>query len=220
MSEKNNTENIIEQIRKLLALAGNNPSEKEAISAALKAQAMMAKYNIELAQVQDESAEREEIVKESQVYDDGRNLTVWKTTLADIVAKNFRVRYYFSGVNIVFYGYKTDAAIASSVFRFLADAGDRQANAEYNQARKQGLKTRGLKPAFLAGFARGAAEVLEKQCLALMIVVPQEVKDSFDEMTKDWGKKHIARLPVGDHEMYERGRSAGRSAANSRSIEG
>ena len=39
-------EKILEKIEKLLALAGNNPSENEAISAALKAQELMAKYKI------------------------------------------------------------------------------------------------------------------------------------------------------------------------------
>ena len=42
------TEKIMEKIKKLLALANNNPSEDEAMAAALKAQEMMAKYNIVL----------------------------------------------------------------------------------------------------------------------------------------------------------------------------
>ena len=57
-------EKILEKIEKLLALAGNNPSEKEAISAALKAQELMAKYNIELADLEGKSLEQN-IVEET-----------------------------------------------------------------------------------------------------------------------------------------------------------
>ena len=41
-------DNIIEKINKLLALAEKNPEQNEAISAAAKAQELIAKYNIEI----------------------------------------------------------------------------------------------------------------------------------------------------------------------------
>ena len=44
---------IIETIKKCLALASNNPSEEEARAAALKAQQLLAKYNIALADVEE-----------------------------------------------------------------------------------------------------------------------------------------------------------------------
>ena len=42
-----NTTDINEKIQKLLALAGNNPSDSEAKAAMLKAQELMLKYHIE-----------------------------------------------------------------------------------------------------------------------------------------------------------------------------
>ena len=56
-------EKILNKIKNLLDLANNNPNENEAIAAALKAQELMAKYNIELDQL-DEKKETREIVKE------------------------------------------------------------------------------------------------------------------------------------------------------------
>lgn len=44
-------EKILNKIKNLLDLANNNPNENEAIAAALKAQELMAKYNIELDQL-------------------------------------------------------------------------------------------------------------------------------------------------------------------------
>ena len=55
-------EKILKKIENLLALAGNNPSENEAIAAALKAQELMAKYNIELADIEGETP-KDNIVK-------------------------------------------------------------------------------------------------------------------------------------------------------------
>lgn len=43
-------EKIVEKIKKLLALS-KSPNENEAMAAALKAQALMAKYEIDLSQV-------------------------------------------------------------------------------------------------------------------------------------------------------------------------
>jgi hypothetical protein len=70
------------------------------------------------------------------------------------------------------------------------------------------------------GFVKGIADVLERQCLALMIVTPQEVQDSFEEMTSNWRKVSSRVRYNDDNEYYDKGRSDGRSVANSRAIEG
>ena len=41
---------MLEKVKKLLALAGNNPSEEEAQAAALKAQELIAQYNLDMSQ--------------------------------------------------------------------------------------------------------------------------------------------------------------------------
>ena len=51
MSE--NRQHIIEKIQKLLRLADNNTNEAECISAALKAQKLIADYNIEDHELQE-----------------------------------------------------------------------------------------------------------------------------------------------------------------------
>lgn len=208
---------MIEQIRKLLALAGNNPCEKEAISAALKAQALMAKYNIDLAQVEDEQS-KEEIVKEYCMK--GTGVSKWKNMLASIISKNFRVKFYLSGDNIVFYGYKTDVNIAKEVYNFLAKQGSKFATRLYNKVRMSGGYTKGVMNSYLMGFVQGVSDVLERQCVALMIVTPQEVQDSFDEMVSGW-KTVQNRIRYNEYSKhYASGRSDGRSVANSRAIEG
>ena len=45
---------ILEKVKKLLALAGNNPSQAEAEAAAAKAQALLQEYNLTLKDVDGE----------------------------------------------------------------------------------------------------------------------------------------------------------------------
>lgn len=113
-------EKILNKIKNLLDLANNNPNENEAIAAALKAQELMAKYNIELDQL-DEKKETREIIKETYYQSGKHEMRKWKIGLAAIIAQNFRCKTYFlGGKDVVFYGYKEDAKIALQVFTFTA----------------------------------------------------------------------------------------------------
>lgn len=213
-------EKILNKIKNLLDLANNNPNENEAIAAALKAQELMAKYNIELDQL-DDKKETREIVEEIYHQSDKHEMRKWKIGLADIIAQNFRCKVYFMNKkDVVFYGYKEDAKIALNVFTYLYEIGNKFAVRYYNKCKKEGKETRGVMNTYLVGFKDGVAEVLEKQCTALMIVTPKEVTESFEEMTSGWKTiKSTLRLS-GDTSAYSNGKSDGRDMATVRNIEG
>lgn len=213
-------EKILNKIKNLLDLANNNPNENEAIAAALKAQELMAKYNIELDQL-DDKKETREIVEEIYHQSDKHEMRKWKIGLAGIIAQNFRCKVYFMNKNdVVFYGYKEDAKIALNVFTYLYEIGNKFAVRYYNKCKKEGKETRGVMNTYLVGFRDGVAEVLEKQCTALMIVTPKEVTESFEEMTSGWKTiKSTLRLS-GDTSAYSNGKSDGRDMATARNIEG
>lgn len=213
-------EKILNKIKNLLDLANNNPNENEAIAAALKAQELMAKYNIELDQL-DDKKETREIIKEVYYQSDKHEMRKWKIGLADIIAQNFRCKVYFMNKkDVVFYGYKEDAKIALNVFTYLYEIGNKFAVRYYNKCKKEGKETRGVMNTYLAGFRDGVAEVLEKQCTALMIVTPKEVTESFEEMTKDWKTTKSTLRLSGDTSAYSNGKSDGRDMATARNIEG
>ena len=87
-------EKIIDRIKKLLATASDKgATENEAMIAALKAQELMAKYNIELSEVQLEE-DKDEIVKLPTETGTGNK---WKFVLAHTVADNFCCRHFFIG---------------------------------------------------------------------------------------------------------------------------
>lgn len=214
-------EKVLEKIEKLLALAGNNPSENEAISAALKAQELMAKYNIELADIQGE-AKAETITTET--YTPKANchyVRKWRYTLSQIIAKNFCCKTYSIARDaIAFYGYEKDAKIAVEVFKFLFETGNKLANRYYLKCKKEGKDTKGVLNAYLVGFCDGIKEVLDKQCTALMIVVPKEVEEAYEEHSKGFKRISSSLRISSDGRAYDEGKTDGKATATARSIEG
>lgn len=209
-------EKIMERIKKLLEITtANGATENEAITAALKAQKLMAEYDIELADIEDRDA-TPEIVKLQTDCGEGNK---WKYKLHNIIAKNFRCKSYFIGNRYaIFYGFKQDAEIASQVFNFLYKTGNRLGDKAYNEYYAKYGAASGVRNGYLAGFCQGINEVLGKQCRALMIVTPQEVTNGFTEMSKNWGT--ISDTLRGTNALYDRGVADGRAVANSRAIEG
>ena len=216
-----NREDILKKIEKLLALAGNNPNENEAIAAALKAQEMMAKYNIEFADIQG-SEVKAEIVKERYTPKKSSHyVSKWKYSLAQIIAKNFCCKTYSLGRDaIVFYGYEKDAKIALQVFGFLFETGNRLADKYYRKCKKEGRETKGILNTYLTGFCAGIKEVLDKQCVALMVIVPKEVEESFNDYSKGFRQISNKLNTANDSRAYRDGKQEGREAATARGIEG
>jgi hypothetical protein len=221
------SEKIIEKIKKALALAANNPSEEEAKSAALKAQELMAKYGIAQADIDDITEQEIEKIEEVQVNVGAAK--AWKFYLADVIARNFRCRTFFYGRRIVvFYGYSTDAQIAAETFKFLFAIGHKLADREMRKTLRwyhsKGLSAQvaGIYNSFTAGFCNGIAEVLDKQCTALMIVMAQEVKESYELRSANFKQANLgAKLDSNfDYEVYQKGIQSGRNTMSARSIEG
>ena len=219
-----NTEKIIEKIKKVLELSKNNPSENEAKAAALKAQRLMAEYHISMTEI--EAVEDIDNIVEKHVNVGMGNK--WKYTLADIIAKNFRCKYFIYGKDtIVFYGYQFDTECAAETFSYLFKTGNKAASNFYmklrNKAKKYGnyFDGRGIKNCFLVGFLQGISEVLEKQCTTLMIVVPPEVTESYEEMSQGFNTMKCKRLNTASYyasESYTEGTRTGRNAIDGRKI--
>lgn len=211
-------EKAIEIVRKLLAVVNDKgASEGESMTAALKAQEIMAKYNINMADVEDES-DSEEIVDFSIDVGKGNK---WKYHLAMVIANNFCCKTYIHGSQMIFfYGYKKHAEVAKEVFTFLYNTGNKLADRYYAELYNRGESTKGVKNTFLLGYLKGIKSVLEKQCVALALVVPQEVNKAFDEKMIGSRHKKTTMTSSGDRRAFDRGVSEGRNVANARSIEG
>lgn len=189
--EKYLNDKIIEKIKKVLELSKNNPSIEEAKSAALKAQKLMAEYHISMTEI--EALEDIENIAEEKVSVGIGNK--WKYTLSAIVSKNFRCKYFYYGKSsVVFYGYEKDTEIAAITFKMLFNIGNKESTRYYQKKRLECIKCnrrfngRGIKNAFLNGYLLGIKEALEKQCTALMIVIPKDVEEKYRERTAGFHK--------------------------------
>lgn len=216
-----NDEKIIQTIRKLLELSKNNPSEEEAQSAALKAQELLAKYHIDTASVESIDINTVNSIEEVRVSLQAKK---WKYRLAKIVANNFRCKHFYIGKStLVFYGYKVDADVAANTFKYLFDVGNRLAGREVDRVFAETGTSANVYNSFVAGFCAGIEEILNQQCKALMIVTPEDVKTSFEEMSKTMGTMKCGALCIGGNEhcrdAYENGKTEGRHAVRSRQIE-
>lgn len=214
-------EKIMNKIKNLLDLANNNPNENEAIAAALKAQELMAKYDIELAQLDDATEQNREIVEEIYRNNGKHDMKKWRYSLATIIAKNFRCKNYFlNRKDVVFYGYKEDAKIAVQVFAYLYEIGNKLAFKKYYEIKKQGLPTKGVMNTYLIGFRDGIKSDLEKQCTTLMIITPQEVTDKFEEKAKNFKRVNGIIKTLGrNNSVYNDGFTDGKNAVQSRALE-
>lgn len=188
--ENSSNEKIIEKIKKVLELSKNNPSIEEAKSAAIKAQRLMAEYHISMSEI--EAIEDTENIVEERI--DVGTGNKWKYTLSSIIAKNFRCKYFYYGKSsVVFYGYEEDAKIAAMTFKLLFEVGNKESAKYYQKERQKYLNVhnirfdgRGIKNAFLNGYLIGIKESLEKQCTALMIVVPKKVEEKYIDRTSSF----------------------------------
>lgn len=210
-------EKVLEKIKKLLALAGNNPSEAEAMAAALKAQELMAEYNVTVTD------EEEKIEMSEAGFHTGVDNN-WKYILADVVADNFRCKSYWIGKRrIMFYGYKSDCEIATQVFEFLFKTCKKRTNQVADKAYNETGTSKGVRFSYSRGFVAGVKEALDAQCTALMIVTPPEVKESFANMCEEHGFKTMGGYRTGydgiDPSTFNLGKTDGKDSIRARSIE-
>src|SRR3990167_2934961 len=83
-------ERILDRIKKLQALAGNNPNEAEAQAAAAKVQAMLFEHNLEMRDIEGHTLQgKEEAYEKMEHHLDANSLTMkWKSVLYHGVAKH------------------------------------------------------------------------------------------------------------------------------------
>ena len=179
-----NEEKLIKKVQKLLALADNNSNENEAQAAYARAQELIAEYSLDMSKASDKPIEIT-MMKATHTNNNG-----YRKPLAVIIADNFRVKVFMQGNDVVFFGQKLDVEVAVEVFNHAyAYSRHRGLQLEY-QARKEGRCARGLANSYWTGFMQGIKSVLDEQCKALMIVIP-------DAVEKKWAEEMVPGMRKG-----------------------
>lgn len=222
--------NIIDRIKKLLALAKGNTNAAEATAAALKAQKLIADYDVSKAELHED--EPEEIVEITSGEIKGKP---WSKRLAHVIADNFRCQHFYNwsghrsywtgratkeSETVTFVGYDTDAEAATVTFNRLFEIGNRLADAECRKARRERGTAHGVRNSFLLGFVEGIRKELEKQCVALMLVRPKAVDDYYEERTAGFSSTRSTVRNAYAGASYDNGVTAGRDSVRSARLKG
>ena len=156
------SDKIIERLKKLLALAGNNPSQEEANAAMAKAQAVALEHGIDLALLGESQAESEsEIIRDEMEF--GQRLPTVNTYVSNILIKYFNVRIITSGSRyggrkLIFVGKQEDINTAKYVYTWLSETMVRCWH-NYYKANKYTVDIN-HKQSYLLGFYNGLSNKL------------------------------------------------------------
>lgn len=214
----NNKEKILDKIKGLLALGdtNRNDSEEEAKAAMLKAQQLMAKYDISAEEVEGENEEQysHEMCEHKWDY-------AYRIPLAHILSENFRCMMYVHGKKIVFMGHPSDAKICKITFEYAYQFIMKKGSAIYNKRYSMGMKTKGVFNSYAHGFLAGLKEAFDVQCKALAIVTPKDVIDEFENLSKNWAHKKTKNIAedVTSSEVWNEGHQDGKSFMKKKSLE-
>lgn len=152
---------IIERLKKLLALAGYNPSQAEAEAAMAKAQAVAIEHGIDLAMIGENQSESEtKIIREDMEF--GQRLPTVNTYVCNILIDFFNVKIIvsggrYNGRKLIFVGKRDDIHTAKYIYSWLADT---MVRCWHNYQRSTGAVV-AHKQSYLFGFSNGLSNKLQ-----------------------------------------------------------
>ena len=188
MNEQENK--VIDKIEKLLALAGSD-NENEAKAAMVKAQELMAKYEIDRERVQGKGQKEKPVIYLSG----GPFKDEWTNMVAVVIAENFRCRCITakrrgSGGSFLirFYGYEEDAEICINIFNYAVKVVRKRfvaLRAIYTEAGREFRKNEKMN--YVSGFCQGLDRNFEEQKkqsqpFSLVLVIPEAVDKYVNEL--------------------------------------
>lgn len=152
---------LVERLKKLLALAGNNPSQEEAELAMSKAQAIAIENGIDLALIGTVSNE-EAVAITKETVDMGQRLPTTNVYVSNILTKFFDVRIIMTGSRncgrkLIFIGKTDSIATAKYIYVWLSDTMVRCWQRYYESTPGEKLTN---KQSYLYGFYSGLVDKL------------------------------------------------------------
>ena len=171
-------ESLIQKLKKLLALAGNNPSQQEAEAALSKAQSLAIENGIDLALIGSNEQE-DSVVRDDMEF--GKRLPVVNVYITNVLTKFFNVRIIstgsrYGGRKLIFVGKQSDINTAKYVYTWLSDT---MVRCWHNYYKKNDVDLNN-KQSYLFGFYNGLVSKLE----ANKVSVEKERLKTVDDQNK------------------------------------
>lgn len=211
MDEDTRKEQIVNKIKKLLARTTSNFTA-EAENAILKAQDLIARYNIDMMEIP--NSPQQEITTESirKSY-----IPLWHGSLALIIAPNFRCTGFWQHNNhedktersLNFIGLKDDARAARDVFIYavaLINYNIRRIKKRYPRVTKPYINT--YIDGFISGLDEKFASQVQQNNYGLILIKPDAVLEMEKELNLEPGPKLHLKYSDNDN-AYNNGYSDG-----------
>lgn len=223
---------IIRKVKGLLAIAKDHKNDEESQSAFILAQKLMIQYGIEASKVEEAALDNEEesIGEESvTIY---KRLYWWERRLAQIIAQNFRVKYFLQSKmigrqqkrRVVFYGFGRDLELSKEMYLLAYEVIVFHSKAfihNYYQKnpslKRDRYVTESLKSSYINGFLIGleerfAEQVAElRQVYEVLVLIPEAVEVAYEAYSSSWGKSLSLRRPAVEvSDAYQEGYGDGK----------
>ena len=133
----------------------------------------------------------------------------WRWLLAEVVANNFRCKFYACGKLVTFYGHSTDIEVAKDTYEYLFKVAHKGACKERDAVHRIYGTSAGVYNGYCIGFVNGVKSALAKQCTALMLVTPKDVEESYADMSKSFATKRNSIHARGNKANIESAKKSG-----------
>lgn len=210
-------EKIMNKINGLLAkTVENGCTPEEAAAAAAMVQKLLAKYHLELGTYKDTG--KEDVCACLVDCDKPWNHALAHTIAENMCCKVLRHRGAAGGTKLSFIGRETDLEACLATYDAFYEACKKGIRLEKIRCKEEYGTARNAEASYAFGFTQAIEEEMGKQCRALVLVTPEDVKAKQRELFPH--VKHTNRHVNLNRDSYENGRRDGRDAAGRREIAG
>ncbi|MBR1580047.1 MAG: DUF2786 domain-containing protein [Selenomonadaceae bacterium] len=176
-------QDVLKKIAAMMNLTvENGATEHEAIAAATMAQKLIAKYHVDITELEMAKAPADDKVDVHEAPAVRR----WESLLATVVGNNMRCEvvshYENRRVTIKIIGSETDRLAAVETFNMLQAICREGIKRRKAAAKHTYGSAAGIEMAYAWGFITGVKNEMERQAMALMLVIPDNVKDYFNDI--------------------------------------
>lgn len=207
-------------IKKLLALAGNNPNENEAKAAMLKARKLMAQYKLTESDIEDKT--ENDVVKEEVGVSCTAMTESWMLPLSATIAEHYCCvgtafrKHGSKTYRIAFTGLEDDYAVCKQIFLYAVEC-IRQRCKEIKKENdwRSSSSIRELCNAYGIGFCKGLSDAFDEQDrnnqeYAIVLVTPEKVHEATKHMKRNNAKLHTGKDTYGSSVYASEGYADGK----------